>query len=654
MGPELTNDIAVPGRRVLLVEDDPVDAKLIRSRLPGPDDVVHVSTLGDALRELSATVVDAILLDLRLPDGDGVDNVVSLRSFDARLPIVVLTGLDDHDMAMQCIGAGAQDYLRKDDLGRRDLVRALDYATLRVQVERERGARVAAEQTVLERGALIEALLDQAPDQVVYVDTSGVVRFSSRVALGHERSALLGTLLKDAMPPDEGRGIEERLQSVLDTGATLAWEHERHSPLGVRELRSLRMGPIRRHDEVVGAAIISRDVSDQRAHDARLAASDRMASVGLLAAGVAHEINNPLASLVANLDLALLDLDLARQADTPRDAVAESVREAQAAASRVCTIVRDLRTMSRPSGRETEPIDVRTVLDSTLRLCRHELRNRARVIKRYADVPPVVGGAGRLGQVFLNLVVNAAHAIEEGAPTRNTLTISTEVAGPHVVVSVADSGAGVPPALRSRIFDAFFTTKPTQQGTGLGLAITRRIIESLGGGIELDSEVGVGTEFRVKLPAAAAVIAAPVQQRADTVPNGRGRLLVIEDDPAVALVIRRTLERRYEVTVAADGARALAAMRREGPYDVILCDLVLPGINGEELYREVVLRWPQQADRFAFMTGGATTPGLRRFLDTVSAPYIRKPFNVGELEALVQARLQTVDGTGQGPAGPGR
>ena len=235
----------------------------------------------------------------------------------------------------------------------------------------------------------------------------------------------------------------------------------------------------------------------------RLLLSERLVSVGTLAAGLAHEINNPLAVALANLECLLEAVAPEPGAVGPTEvaAFAEPLRDIDEALKRIRDIVRDVKLFSRPQESETSAVDVRSVIDSSVRMAWSEIRHRVHVVREFDAVPLVTANESRLGQVMLNLIVNAAQAVPEGKADDNMLRLVTRTAEDgRAVIEVADAGCGISKANLERIFDPFFTTKPAGVGTGLGLAICHTIIAELGGEIEVDSEVGRGTTFRLLLP----------------------------------------------------------------------------------------------------------------------------------------------------------
>ncbi len=324
---------------------------------------------------------------------------------------------------------------------------------------------------------------------------------------GYSREELLAMTIKDIRPPEDVPRLlraTSRVESGLERSS--GWRHRaKDGRIFHVEIISYSVRYAGRACELVLAHDVSERVEAERKLEelrAQLALSERLASIGTLAAGVAHEINTPLAYVLANLAFArerLPALDDARLPDGP--ALAESLSEALDGAKRVAAIVRDLQTFSRSEEQAIRPVDLGSVASSALSLAANELKHRARAIVDLGGLPPVLATEARLGQVLLNLVINAAHAIPEGDVASNEVRIGGWRDGEAIVVEVSDTGSGIPPEIRDRIWDPFFTTKPVGQGTGLGLWVCRRIVTALGGTIELAPSTGRGATIRMRLPA---------------------------------------------------------------------------------------------------------------------------------------------------------
>jgi PAS domain S-box-containing protein len=395
-------------------------------------------------------------------------------------------------------------------------------------------------------------------------------------------------------------------------------------------------------EDVAFGVISLRARADRDRLTAQLAQADRLAAMGTLAAGVAHEINNPLAYVIAaHTFIGDALAALRERVDDPRlGDLLDALRDAHEGAERVRQIVRDLRTFSRVDDARTGPVELRPVLESSLSMARNELKHRARVTKDFRPTPAVVASEAKLGQVFLNLLINAAQAIPPGHPGENDIRLATwtDDAG-RAVIEVTDTGPGVAPELRDRIFDPFFSTKRVGEGTGLGLSICRNIVTAAGGEISVHEPATgrAGATFRVVLPPAPpAVRAVPSPPPAPAAEGRRGRVAVVDDEPAIRRAAERLLGDEHEVVSFEDG-RSIADRIRSGErFDAILCDIVMPGMSGIELHhllREVA---PAQADAIIFITGGAFPEG-RAFLEGVANPVLEKPFDTPAVRRAIRA-----------------
>ena len=388
---------------------------------------------------------------------------------------------------------------------------------------------------------------------------------------------------------------------------------------------------VREDGRAIRAVGVMIDVSAQRRLQAEVELSSRMASLGTLAAGVAHEINNPLAFVRANLDFAL-----GRLANGPLD-VRLALAQAREGSERVEAIVRDLKTFSRPADAGRGPIDVGRAIESAITLAWNEIRHRATLVRDLADGLAVVADEAQLGQVVLNLLINAAQALPDGGAAHQTITVEARRDGDEVVVVVADTGPGIPPDVAARIFEPFFTTKPVGVGTGLGLSICHRIVTSLGGAIDVDSAPGRGARVTVRLPACAPaeVPAAPPPGAAS---GARARVAVIDDEPLVGEALARLLD-EHDVVVFERARDAMAWLDGGGRCDVLLCDLMMPETSGIEMHAWLRTAHPELATRTIFLTGGAFTDAAARFVRDHQARCFDKPFDLDVLRRAIAATL---------------
>ncbi len=472
------------------------------------------------------------------------------------------------------------------------------------------------------------ALAENIPDFAVIVDEEGTILFVNRIVSPLTLGDVIGTRVTEWVKLDDRAMFMARIGRVFATGEVVSFETQGIGRGGKVIQYENRLGPIMANDTVVAAVLIARDVSERHALLEQLKRSERMASVGLLAAGVAHEINNPLTYMLANLSFVL-----ERWSGDPSHR--EVLHEALEGAMRVRDIVRDLRTFSRDDGRAGDmSLDVHPVLDAAAQIAQHEIRHRAELVRAYERVPQVVASEARLGQVVLNLLINAAQAIPAHAGG-GRIVLATYADRGEVVIEVRDNGVGIAAEALSKVFDPFFTTKPLGQGTGLGLSICYNLVDAMRGRIDVASEVGRGTTVQVRLPAAPRD-AARMTSMPPPPPELAGparRVLVIDDDPLVLRALGRTLS-PHAVTLASSGQDALRQLERGG-WDLVLCDVMMPHTSGLDVHAEVRRRDPALAERFVFLTGGVFSKADTDALASTGRPCLLKPVDDRELLALL-------------------
>ncbi len=501
----------------------------------------------------------------------------------------------------------------------------------------EGALRRSAESFAALSDSLPVALILHRGDRILYVNPSGV-----KLLGGADDSSLVGASLSGHLAPGETLPVPAGDARVHLDPRTLA--------LACGKVLSVEAASLEvQFGEANAAALVALDVTERTRLQERLLLSDRMASLGTLTAGVAHEINNPLSVVMANLDFVREQVG---QAAAPDDEVPSALVEAIDAANRVGRIVKDMKALSRSDGDALGPTDLVGALEKSLQMVQGHLRHRAQVVRNLRPVPLVLGNESRLVQVFVNLLINAAQALPEGKAQENRIEVGTELwADGTVVARVRDSGVGIPAAVRERIFDPFFTTKPVGVGTGLGLAIVHNLVLAMDGRIDVDSIEDAGTTFTIRLRQAAA----GGRKRADSgaVPSsGRGVVLVIDDEPAVVRSVERLLGDSHDVTGVQSARVALERFGCGESFDLILCDLRMPDMSGIELARHLDERHPQLRPRLVFMTGDIGEAGMSGAHEppvdpTTIAPVLEKPFSRRALLQFVHSNLhrQEPDGS---------
>ena len=727
--------LALAPARILLVEEQPARSLMLTLRLKGEGyKTATAFNLDAALVLLDETQCDLIITDLTLGNRSGFELCRAVREHaEHRLaPVLMLTTDDDPGNILRSLEAGVDAFLPR-SAGTERIVERVgrlldeppaawrsnepDAVAARVRVlgheyrissDREHllSLLVSAFEDVVGLGqslsdrekataAKLASVLDTVPGGILVTDASGDptrINEGLREMLGLPAEAKASRITQCVFRTPAG---ELQRWNDLPPRRTA---HDTIARFGV-EMVATRVdgteipvifnsqgvfGEEGRIIEVVSTLQSIEERERRKRAESQLALAERMASVGTLAAGVAHEINNPLTWVLGNLDELEQGLEGIASADPAE--LLDRAREASEGARRIRAIVKALKTFSHGADDRREPVQVESAIEVALKVARNELRFRATVERSFGDTPPVLVNEGRLSQVFLNLVVNASQAFVTADPDVNLLRLSTWADGDQVVAEVRDNGPGISAPNLSRLFDPFFTTKPVGVGSGLGLSICHNIIRSVDGSIEVESEIGTGTAFRVRIPRLPGARPSEVRGPPLSVTTGefprsvddsgvfpspfgfgfkkrpavapgvaarvdaerKPRVLVVDDEPLVAAAISRVLRRRYDVSIASSGREALAQVRSNGPWDAIVSDLMMDDGSGMELHEWLTEDHPDLARRTLFLTGGAFTEEARRFLLEIPNPWLEKPVQPLELRAAVErlARPPT-------PGGPG-
>lgn len=587
---------------------------------------VPLLLLSQPFPQYQVTALSGVFLTYQLVVGGLATTRLLLRpgrgnvAFGGAFGLWVLAGGLDSVVVLRLVDTSPAYFA---ELGLLGMVLVLGVRTV-VDYTRSLEAQQRSFQGMMENAPVLLALYRDG--RFVYVNRVGA-RF-----LGYSQDELVGRPITDLVQADERVTVSRRVREVA-AGVVAATRPARRSLVAAdgstlhAEITSI---PVQ-YEGKPAILALGRDLGEQTRFEARMLELDRMVAVGTLAAGVAHEINNPLTFVSGNLDL--LEAALV---DAPSEIRAALV-DARTGAQRIQRIVGDLSGLSRDERPVLGRVDLVEVVELSLRITDTELRHRAQVERELAAVEPVLVDPRRLGQVVTNLLLNAAHAIPVGRVSENRVTVRTAMRGANVALEVADTGCGIEEHLLEEIFDPFMTTKSPGEGTGLGLAISRQIVETFGGRIEVESEVGVGTTFRVLLPRApteAPVKAAlrPAEPPAEVPPS---RLLIVDDEALVLRVIARVLSRRHQVDAVSSVAEALEILDGGSRYDLVLCDLMMPDQTGMDFHDLVRERYPDQLPRIAYMTGGVFSEEGEAFVSLAEVTVLDKPLDVARVEALL-------------------
>lgn len=626
---------------ILMVEDNAAQAKLLRAALQdaGIHCVLdHATELRKAIHCVK-TETDLVLLDLGLPDSYGVDTVRRMREAAPEVPILVLTGPDNQEMAIESVREGAQDYIDKTQLSGRLLGRVIEYAVERSRTERQ----------TRHTNEMLQALIDACPLAIIALHKDATVMTWNSAAesmFGWKEEEVLNRPLP-TVPEEARREFEELLNKDLQGRARRAVEVKRLRRDGTVFDVSISTSPIRdRSGQTIAVMGVLEDITQRKAAERERAAlqdqlhqAQKLEAVGELAAGVAHDFNNLLTVILGNVDRLSKLLTKGDERRSILGMIEEAARQATG-------VTRSLLTFSHKIPTVKELLDFNWAVEESARLLERLL---PRSIELHLDLPGrdrirVVGDRSQLQQVILNLAINARDAMPGGGHL--TIRLSRQAAesanaSPSTArLEIIDTGTGIAPENLPLIFDPFFTTKPRGQGTGLGLSIVRSIVEDHDGRVEVESVLGRGSRFAVTLPAS---LSEEANERCSEpithVPRGNNELVLLaEDDTYVREVVASALRSfGYRVLEVPDGSAALAAhTQQQGRISAFVLDHDLPKKAGLACIREI----RQRGDgRPAILTSGSVGPEFEQELE-VNTILLRKPFQMSELARALARSLQ--------------
>ena len=627
--------------RILLIEDNPADAELITyelKRAAVPYESHCVATKKDFLAELRKTPPDAIISDFSMPQFNALDALHALKAHRVEVPFILVTGSQSEEVAVECIKEGADDYILKSSLKR--LPTALLGSVQRKRAERERED---AEVRVREQAAL----LNKARDAIMVMDTTGAISFWNAGAeriYGWSADEVVQQMNASTFWKVDEQKHQEALRQTIQ-------REEWHGDLtqATKDGRSIfvesRWSLIRDHDsKPKSILIINTDITEKKKLEAQFFRAQRLESIGTLAGGIAHDLNNVLTPILVSLKL-LREM----RGETP----AEVLDTLETSAHRGASIVQQVLSFARGVEGERAVLQVKHPLNEVLKIAKDVFPRSIEIRTQLeGDLWPVSGDPTQLHQVFMNLVVNARDAMPNGGRLQveaknseideNYSRMQPDAQpGCYVVITVADTGAGIPPGILPKIFEPFFTTKEIGKGTGLGLSTAAGIVRSHGGFLTVYSEPGKGSSFKVYLPAAEK----PTERRAEappraTLPQGKGEIImVVDDEIAIREIIKVTLENNgYKVVTATDGTEAVALLagQKRKPH-VVMVDLMMPFMDGIATIRALQKLAP--ATKFVGISGLMDQARIGQLNEIGGVRFLAKPFTTEQLLSMLSSVL---------------
>jgi|GEM_PF-3681067 len=651
---------------ILLVDDDPGICETLHDIMEARDFMMDSVPSGeDAVRliEKSPDKYAAVILDLVLPDIDGMTLAERILKTSPLAQIIVVTAHASVDSAINGLRSKFVDYLQKPVDN--------DHLIATIQRAIEHRERLIAEKAVRNAANQWRTTFDTIPDMIMIIDRDFTVRRVNKALCrftGLDFEQIIGEPCYKILDEQEEPPLScPHLMRSPPGSSILEFSHVlkgRDFLVSCASFQSSDGGP-------EGWVQVMRDVTENKRIENQLVQSEKLTSIGQLAAGVAHEINNPLSFVMTNTSqLSKYVTSMKKMIDWLREQVREHgddktvselrkleeelaisyidedledlLSESLEGMVRIRNIVADLRKFSHMGEDETEFVDLNEVVKSAINMARSEVRLYGKLETDLGSVCGFWGNWGRLAQTLLNIIINAAHSLPEDNQN-NHIKVMTGQEDEWVYVSISDTGEGISAEGLEKIFDPFYTTKKAGEGSGLGLSICKDVLRRHGGDIKVESEQGKGSTFTLWIPLETGLEPVKVKEAEEEqkAMSDSVTLLVVDDEKSVLSSFKRLLGLEYRVELAqtVEEARRTISADPHG-IDLVLCDLIMPGENGKDLYLEVKEKWPELEPRFLFFTGGAYDPALKEFAAQMEHRTLQKPLKGDELTDLIKEKLE--------------
>lgn len=681
---------------ILIVDDEPDMRNLLQMKLTKNGYSVAVAVNGkDAWDQSKMQEFDVIVTDISMPVMDGIELLKVVKEQYPRTEVILATAHASLEVAVEGLRMGAFDFVQK-PFQIHHLVSVVNRAA-EVRKLREETSLYKASQiifSVRDSDRLLEKIIEVTKSVMNADDVSLMLPDGNGewyVAHAYGLPSEFQPVRVRTGERVAGRIAQERKPALIP--GPLANEERFTGIESFDRVKSSIVYPLISGDEIIGVLNINRVSMDQPFGKGDLERAATLASqitlalmnarliselikresqsvIGQLSAGITHEINNPVAYILTNLDfLQEKTVELARLgeligetnepqelqkfwmkfgAEPQMEEFRIAIADAYEGGTRIRDIVKDMRSFMNSNHESGEISDVNEALKSALRLTRAETKSHIEITTELKRGLHFQGSIGRLSQVFVNLIVNAAHALQTVDRPARRIWVRGYVREGEVRIEVSDNGPGISPENLNRIFEPFFTTKTGKEGTGLGLWLCKEIVKQLGGLIQVESTLGKGTAFCIRLPLAKER-SSNASQEAEMMKTSKGllenkeppkpRVLFVDDDQAILRAYKRAFHRKYDVTFASGGKEALAILSENANFDLIVSDFLMPDKNGMELYVQTCKEHPLLKERFIFVTGAKNHVEVKKFLERTDQPVMEKPLDLNELRSMVDTRI---------------